>query len=213
MRVSVLALSGVLLIGGAGAALADPPAWAPAHGYHGKDRDKDKGRHRDREHDHRHGGHDDDRGEYYVGYSGREYHRDFGIVQGRCNREEVGAVLGGVVGGVIGNQVADRPDRTVATILGAAAGALLGAKIGRDMDERDRACMGQALELGASGQRVRWTNESTGRRYELVPAGGPSGDGAACREFTLVSFTGSERRESRGLACQERPGIWSPAAR
>lgn len=195
MRIAALILSGVLATALAAEALADPPSWAPAHGY--RDKGKGKGKHRDR-----------GRGEYYVGYSGREYDRDFGIVQGRCNREQVGAVLGGVVGGVVGNQVADRDDRTVATILGAAVGALVGAKIGRDMDDRDRACMGQALELGASGRRVAWTNESSGIRYELVPAGTPRDGAPACREFTLVSFAGSERRENRGLACQERPGVW-----
>jgi surface antigen len=202
MRIATLFLSAVLLASFAAEALADPPSWAPAHGY--RDKGKGKGKHRDR---------DRDRGEYYVGYSGREYDRDYGIVRGRCNREEVGAVLGGVVGGVVGNRVADREDRTVATILGAAVGALLGAKIGRDMDDRDRACVGQALELGASGRRVAWTNESTGMRYELVPAGGARDGGPACREFTLVSLAGSERRESRGLACQERPGVWDLARR
>jgi surface antigen len=204
MRIAALILTGVLLTAFATEALADPPTWAPAHGY--RDKGKGKGKRRDRDDDR-------ERREYYVGYSGREYDRDYGIVQGRCNREQVGAVLGGVVGGVVGNQVAERDDRVVATILGAAVGALLGAKIGRDMDDRDRACMGQALELGASGRRVAWTNETTGMRYELVPAGGGRTDGPVCREFTLVSFAGNERRESRGFACQERPGVWGPARR
>lgn len=197
MRVAALTIAAMICLACAAETYADPPPWAPAHGY--RSDGKGKGKHR--------------RGErYYIGYSGREYHRDFDVVQGRCDREQVGAVLGGVVGGVVGNQVAERNDRTVATILGAAVGALIGAKIGRDMDDRDRACMGQALELGTSGRRVAWTNESTGVRYELMPADGRRGDGGpVCRDFTLVTVAASERRRSDGRACQSRPGVWDIA--
>ena len=179
-------------------ALADPPSWAPAHGY--RSEDKGKGKHRDR-----------DGERYWVGYSGNEYSRDFDVVEGRCNREQVGAVLGGVVGGVVGNQVGSRDNRTVATIIGVAVGALIGAKVGRDMDDRDRACLGQALELGASGRRVAWTNETTGVRYELVPADGRRDGGPVCRDFRLSSFQGRERRDSDARACQSRPGVWELA--
>jgi surface antigen len=192
MRLAVLVLSTLMAMVFGAATVADPPPWAPAHGYRSKGKDKRRER-------------------IYVGYSGREYDRDFEILQGRCNREQVGAVLGGVVGGVVGNQIADRSDRTVATILGAAVGALIGAKIGRDMDDRDRACMGQALELGTSGRRVAWTNEATGVRYELVPADGRRGDGPVCREFMLVTVAGSDRRSSDGRACQSSPGVWDIA--
>jgi Glycine zipper 2TM domain len=79
-------------------AYADPPPWAPAHGYRAKGKDKGK------------------RTKYYVGYSGREYDGDYDIIRGRCDREKVGAVIGGVIGGVIGNEVANRDNRVVATI-------------------------------------------------------------------------------------------------
>ena len=61
------------------AALADPPAHAPAHGWRKK--------------------HDP----YYVGYTGTQWERDYDVTSGRCNREEIGAVLGGVAGGVVGS--------------------------------------------------------------------------------------------------------------
>lgn len=200
---TALAVLGALL---AGQAIADPPSWAPAHGYRDKHGDDDGHKGRSHRHDRR------GRADYYVGYSGREYDRDFEIVRGRCNREQVGAVLGGVVGGVVGNQVADRDDRTVATILGAAVGALVGAKIGRDMDDRDRACLGQSLELGAAGQRITWSNASTGMRYELQPGDGRrDGAGPVCRDFRLVTVRGQDRVVRDGRACQVGPGVWDTA--
>jgi surface antigen len=200
MRTAKLVIASLIALSFAAEGLADPPSWAPAHGYRSKE--KGKGKHRERE------------GErYWVGYSGREYDRDFDVVQGRCNREKVGAVLGGVVGGVVGNQVGSRDNRTVATIVGAAVGALIGAKVGRDMDERDRACIGQALELGASGRRVAWTNESLGVRYELVPADGQRGSGAVCRDFRLTTVQGRERRDNDARACQTQAGVWELAQR
>jgi surface antigen len=183
-------------------AFADPPPWAPAHGYRDKqDGDEGKGRKK------RKGG----RESYYVGYSGREYVHDFGIPDGRCNREEVGAVLGGVVGGVIANQTSSRDNRVVATILGAAVGALIGAKIGRDMDDRDRGCFGQALELGTSGRRVSWTNRDSGVRYVLVPLDGQRGGAQVCRDFRLTSTRGTQSDLRSGRACQVSPGNWQLA--
>ena len=86
-----LALAAVV---GAGPAFADPPAHAPAHGYYKK--------HHDREYRYA----DDDRrsyrtGRYYEGKSGVAYVRDYGISSGRCNRDEIGTVIGGVTGAVI----------------------------------------------------------------------------------------------------------------
>ena len=171
---------------------ADPPPWAPAHGYRKKHDDE----------------HHDKHEKYYVGYSGVEYDHDFDVVQGRCNREQVGAALGGVVGGVIGNQVAQPQDRVVATIIGAAIGALVGAKIGRDLDDGDRACFGHALELGATGQHVIWTNETNHVRYELVPGDGSHDGGKVCRRFTLVTVDGNNRASHKGAACQSSRGVW-----
>jgi surface antigen len=169
-------------------ALADPPPHAPAHGWRKK--------------------HDP----YYVGYTGRHWEHDYDILSGRCNREAVATVLGSVVGAVVGSRTAEPEDRTVATIIGAAAGALIGNWIGRKLDDADRGCIGHVLEVGKSGQRVLWTNESTGVRYELVPGADRERDGAACREFTLAAVAGEERSSRRGVACQSQPGVWEIAA-
>ena len=198
----LLALVALLAFGAGDAlvALADPPDWAPAHGYRKKHRDEE----RDEEREHRG---DRQRERYWTGYSGHDYDRDFGVARGRCDREKVGAVIGGVLGGVVGNQVGNRDNRVVATIIGAAVGALFGAAIGRDMDDSDRACLGHSLELGASGRPVRWSNTRAGIDYELVPLDGVRGD-TTCRNFRIVTVERGHREERRGYACQSAPGVW-----
>lgn len=121
-------LAGLLLFA-LGAAWATPPSHAPAHGWR---KQHDPG---------------------YVGYTGKKWDQDYGIVAGRCNREAVGAVLGGAVGGVIGSQIGKGDGNKVAIIVGTALGAVLGARAGRDMDRSDAACIGHALELARDGQR------------------------------------------------------------
>src|SRR5690606_27206668 len=106
---------------------ADPPPHAPAHGWRKKNDPT------------------------YVGYTGRKWERDYGIVDGRCNPAAVGAVLGGATGGVVGARVSRPDDPPIAIILGTAIGAVIGHAIGKEFDEADRACMGHALEL--AGER------------------------------------------------------------
>lgn len=188
MRRTTLLLAALLSCAWMGEAFADPPAHAPAHGWRKK--------------------HDP----YYVGYAGTRWERDYEISSGRCNREEIGAVIGGVAGGVIGSRAGENrgSNRTVATIIGAAVGALIGAKIGREMDESDRGCVGHGLELAKAGQRVYWHND--GLRYELVAGDGKRSSRGLCREFTL-SVSGEPGRERRkGLACQNQPGVWKVVA-
>jgi surface antigen len=181
MRTIRTLLLAAAVAGFVGESVAKPPDHAPAHGWRAKQ---------------------------YVGYTGAVWDRDYAVTTGRCNREEIGAVLGGVAGGVVGREVADRDDRVVGTIVGAALGALIGAKVGRELDEKDRACIGHALEIGIDGRAVTWSNSVTGVRYELVPRIGKKKKPAACREFTFVAYVGGQRIVSSRTACQASPGIW-----
>ena len=167
-------------------AVADPPAHAPAHGWRKK--------------------HDP----HYVGRTGVSWEHDYEISTGRCNREAIATVVGGVVGGAIANRVAEE-NRVVATIIGAAAGALIGRKIGSELDERDRDCIGHALDIGERGRTVVWTNETSGVRYELAPGADSSRNGTPCRDFTLAVKRGAESSSQHGLACQSQPGVWQVA--
>ena len=210
----------------AGPAFADPPGHAPAYGYYKKHGHDDDDRHRG---DGRHGRGDDLRDrdddiryrgdeihyrpeivqyrepprvtEYYTGASGVVYGHDYGIASGRCNRDEIGAVIGGVTGAVIGGRVADRGDRVVGMVVGGVLGAIVGHAIGDSMDDRDRACMGHALELGRPGVPVVWRHD--GHHYHFTPRGTAGG---GCRYATLI-IDGRMPREV--LACPSGRGQWA----
>ncbi len=178
-----LALTALVALGSASLSLADPPAHAPAHGWRKKNDPA------------------------YVGFTGTSWERDYGVTSGRCNREEIGAVVGGAAGAVIGSRSSE-DHRTVATILGAAAGALIGAKIGRELDEADRGCVAHALEIGEVGRRVAWTNAGTGVTYVLVPDAGKKSKNKSCRGFVLTATRGGKKEQRRGNACQSAAGRW-----
>lgn len=168
-----LALAALL---GATPALADPPRHAPAYGY-------------------------DKHAKHYRGKTGAVYVRDYGIPAGRCNRDEIGAVVGGVSGAVIGGQVAGRDDRVVGMVVGGVLGAVLGNAIGDSLDDRDRACMGHALELGRPGVPVDWSH--SGHRYRFTPRGDARN---GCRYAALALDGGKPRNV---LACPAGRGEWS----
>ena len=161
--------------------LAQPPAHAPAHGWRKKN------------------------DPHYVGYTGYTWNDDYGIRSGRCNREAVGSARGGTVGGLVGSAVSERARRRVALVLGTTICALIGARIGRDLAEADRACIGHALELADNGKPVRWMSE--GVSYMLTP-GKASGDG--CRSFPLRGEANGRSDTSKGTACRRDDGAWVP---
>ncbi|TAK87147.1 MAG: glycine zipper 2TM domain-containing protein [Betaproteobacteria bacterium] len=163
---------------------ADPPPWAPAHGWRKKNDPN------------------------YVGYTGRKWEKDYGILDGRCNTAAVGAVLGGAVGGVIGANSTRGENRPIAIIIGTALGAVVGATIGKELDDADRGCMGHALELAAVNQTVVWTNQATGVNYRMTPTGAFTSGRTPCREFNTVVTTGKNRRTVNGVACRRGDGEW-----
>lgn len=179
---------GLTLMFTASVSLADPPDHAKAHGWRKK--------------------HDP----HYVGYTGRNWERDYGVVAGNCNRKEIGTVVGAVIGGAIGSQVGDGNGRTVAIIVGSVLGAVVGREIGRDLDEGDRACVGHALELAKSGQPVRWLNEQTRVNYVLTPLAAAAGDSKDCRRFTIRATHEGKSKTSKGRACRGAEGNWKMAS-
>lgn len=160
------------------ASLADPPAQAPAHGWRKK--------------------HDP----YYLGYTGKRWDDDYGILGGRCRVEAAGAVIGGAVGGAIGSQVGD--GRPVAIIVGTVLGAVVGAAAARELSGADRACFGHALELAKDRQRISWRSPETGRDHALTPLRTYRRDGRQCRDYEFVS-NGEVFRQT---ACATGTGEW-----
>ena len=163
---------------------ADPPSHAPAHGWRKK--------------------HDP----YYLGYTGKQWPKDYGVLSGTCDHTAIGAVLGGVVGGTIGSQIGKGDGRTVAIIIGTVLGAAVGARIAQDMDDADHACIGHALELAPQGRQVVWDNERTGVHYIVTPTRGFRADGRECREFTTERSYDQKKTKQTGAACRGKDGEW-----
>jgi surface antigen len=158
-----------------------PPPWAPAHGYR---------RHRD--------------GGYQAAYQ-----PPFDLRRGRCNRTELGIVLGGLTGAVVGSQVVKRENRTAGIIGGSIIGALIGGSIGRSMDEIDQNCVGQALEHAPDGERIVWNTPDDGARYQVTPVETYQDNGGRyCREYQATSVIGGREQQTYGTACRQPDGSW-----
>ena len=131
----------------------------------------------------------------YVGYTGKKWQKDYGVLEGRCNTAAVGAVIG----------VVDRP---VAIILGTVIGAMVGHTIGKELEGSDRGCMGHALELAGERKTVAWTNKATGVTYRLTPTGAFTEGASPCRRFTAVLASGQKKDSLTGAACRQGDGEW-----
>ena len=163
---------------------ADPPPWVPAHGY----RDK-----------HNKNKHDND-------YRHEEEVRYYGIIDGHCNKEAIGTILGGTVGGVVGHEVSK--DKTVGTIAGVLVGAVLGNVIGRSMDEADKHCTGHALEYAADHQTVKWSDSAAGINYNFTPLETYTDNNTYCRKYVVTKESDGRVVEEHGQACRDDEGAW-----
>lgn len=163
-------------------AWADPPPWAPAHGYRHK---KDK---------------------HHYDYDDDHHHHYYGVLDGRCNREVIGTVLGGTVGGVIGGNTAS--DRTLGTVAGVIVGAVVGNVIGRAMDDADRYCTGHTLEYVEDGHSVTWQGSNGHVRYQVMPLNTYRSNASYCREFVVIRDGSGYNDEDHGEACRNPDGSW-----
>jgi surface antigen len=140
------------------------------------------------------------KGEPYTGYSGKKWDTHYGVINGRCNREAVGAV--------IGEQAGKDENRPIAILVGTVAGAVTGAKGGRDMDQTDRACIGHALELVGDKRTVTWKSADERRTYRLTPVRSVEHLGGRCREFDFRVTTDDGKKTNRVKACPGADGTW-----
>ena len=182
----ILTLSSALILPIAPSAYADPPPWAPAHGWRKK--------------------HDP----YYTGYSGKEWVEDYGVISGECKWEAVGTVVGGVLGGAVGGSVAKGDNKAIGIILGSVIGAVIGNQIGKSIDDNDRGCIGHALELAHDRQTVHWVNRDTGVNYKVTPLSGFTKDGHKCREYKLAMTSEGKSKTVNEKACLVSEGTWKP---
>src|SRR5437879_13609651 len=90
---------------------ADPPPWAPAHGWRKKNDPN------------------------YVGYTGKKWDKDYGIIEGRGNSAADGAVRGGAIGGAGGARATNKENRPVASRGRHAVGGRDGSSVEQANDE------------------------------------------------------------------------------
>lgn len=187
MKILIKSFSAWLLVCGLNApvALADPPPWAPAHGYR---------------HKHHH------KGDFDRDYQNERTHYYFGIPEGHCNREEIGTVLGGAVGGVVGGNTAS--DKTTGVIAGIIIGGVLGNVIGRSMDESDRYCTGHVLEYAEDHHTVSWSISNRDIRYHVTPVRTYTKDSRYCRDLVVVRETSRGKVNIHQTACRDHAGQW-----
>lgn len=185
-------LIAVLTAGLASPVLADPPPWAPAHGYY-----KNKHKHKYRDDDH---------------YGAEiEYHggRLPAPLQCQHNGSQAGAVIGGIVGGVVGSNIGKGKGKTLATIAGTLFGAYVGSSIGADMDAGDRRCAGESFDVAQDNQPVEWTNPDTHQSYSVTPKSSyEDQSGQYCREYTSEVVIDGRKQSRAGTACKQASGEW-----
>lgn len=195
------------------AAFAEPPGWAPAHGWRAK-----HGYHHHR-YDHRHNHRRHERqvtNNYYYGQPRQTYGGDTALNGNGfgCNSDLIGALVGGAAGAALGSQIGKGDGKTVAIIGGAIVGLIAGNSIGSSMDANDRRCVSRTLERVPDGQPVVWQNPNrhgttTPTRQSITPVRTwQTTNGRYCREYVTTGTIGRQVQEVYGTACRNPDGSW-----
>jgi surface antigen len=136
---------------------------------------------------------------YFLGAGDRKWLQDFGVADGRCNRQAVEGVL------KAGPSGPETPRSEVATL----TGPLPATKSSRALAEADRACLGHALELAPAGRAVYWADPVAGYGYRATVVRSYSALGWPCREFVFEVARGKQAPETaRSRACRTEDGVW-----
>ncbi|HTY92813.1 MAG TPA: hypothetical protein VMC02_02925 [Steroidobacteraceae bacterium] len=143
----------------------------------------------------------------FRGFSGVHWASDFDVRKGHCDRQHITERprRSEAISSMGQRQLLNRG---AALLIGARVPDLLPVKFDAELDEGDRACMGQILELGASGRWVRWDNGATGIHYEMRPDAGRDGIAGACRGFKLNASGNYQHARRKAMACETGPGLW-----
>jgi surface antigen len=191
-----------------GEAYADPPDWAPAHGWrekHHRGRDEDDEYDDDeREHDYRY------RQRVIIEPAPLPLIASHPYVEVNCDSQPIlGTIIGGTAGGLIGNQFGKGNGKTAATISGILLGAVIGNDIGTELSRQNSDCMAQALEYARPGTQVAWRDRVQNTSYTLLPEKNyRNEEGQYCREYKAQVLVGGKMRDSYGTACRLPDGQW-----
>ena len=186
LRSALIAVMAVSFIASApaGTAFAEPPPWAPAHGYRANNSDF--------------------RTQYQypdidLGYCNR----------GLSNTQLFGGALGAIVGGLLGSKVGKGSGKLAATAAGTLLGALAGASIAQSMDTADNECIRKALDAAPDQKQVAWQNPDANAQYKITPVKSYNDRaGRYCREYITEAVIGGRTEKVYGTACRQPDGAW-----
>ena len=133
-------------------------------------------------------------------------------MQGRGNKELIGAGGGAVLGGLLGSKIGDGSGQLWATGAGVLVGALVGSQIGKSLDNADRSALGNATYQAQNapiGEPVSWSNPDSGNSGSVTATrDGYSASGKYCREFQQTVYIDGKEEVGYGTACKQDDGSW-----
>lgn len=125
---------------------------------------------------------------------------------------DLGGIIGAIAGGALCSNFGKGNGKTAWIILCAVGGNMIGSEIQKNMDEADARAYEDAQRRsfdGGMNQDYGWgAKGDRGPRGTLRPTrdGYHSRTREVCREFSSVSYYGSQREEKRGFVCKRSNG-------
>jgi len=129
---------------------------------------------------------------------------------GALNKENVGTAVGVVGGGLVGSAIGAGTGQIVAIIGGGLLGGVLGNRVGKSMDNADRAAYNRASQQAMNTGQVRsWKNPDSSNYGTITPHRAYRNDeGQECRRYTQTIYINGTKHQGHGTACREDDGTW-----
>lgn len=188
-RIAALVAASGLSLAVLSPALADPPSWAPAHGWRAKHGTRTQSA-------------------ILIPTERRTVVTcDRSLLSE--NSTLIGQILGGAAGALAGSQFGQGTGKLAATAGGTLLGVLMGGKAAEILAPADAACAQYALNSAPKGQTVAWTDPDSNRRYRVTPTDEVAASGSQyCREYTSAAVVDGKTTTTYGTACRQPDGQW-----
>lgn len=177
---------------------ADPPPWAPAHGYRAKKKAKGKYKHK-----------------YKRSYvEQRAYALPPGLQGGHCrpnlfDSATIGTLIGAATGGFTGSQFGKGRGKLAATAIGTLVGAVIGHEVGDTIARSEDVCFSQTFEHVPDRETITWNDPQQGANYQVTPTKtARTSSGEYCREYIAKATVGNKVVDTYGTACRQPDGSW-----
>jgi len=178
---------------------ADPPPWAPAHGYHAKK--KGHGAHKNKK-------------KWRRQETAEVYTLPPGLRNGRCQPDlfdprVVGGVIGAATGGYVGSKLGKGDGKLAATAVGTLVGAVIGRAVGEQLAQAENTCFSQTFEHVPDRETIVWRDNRRDAEYRVTPERTiKTASGEYCREYTAKATVDGRPVTRHGTACRQPDGSW-----